>query len=303
MKKTLLTAGMLVMAMTAFGAEQVLWETGMTGVGDTNGHVPGDYQTGLIVSPEAFSDLGAGTQLNISISSSAWAQVYIKNYDKEQIYPTIDLNVGENISVVLTNFQLEQISKGGLRIDASTSLDITKVAVETGVYSGDFKNAIWIGDNTFTSDWGGRPVEIIPLEVQQFKVGDTLKVYYSKTADDAYMMATFTNGNFPNDYQPDWQWFGDGDGQQFVIDKTFVDTLDGKAFTLKGYSIRITQVDLVPQGIADNVNVIYENENAAVGNVYSISGVLLHRNVNTSEIVGQLPAGLYIVGGKKIIVR
>lgn len=303
MKKSLLTAGMLVVAMTTFGAEQVLWQTGMNGLDDTTGHVPGEYQTGLILSPEAFSGVEAGTQLNISISSSAWAQVYIKNYDKAQIYPTIDLNVGENISVVLTNFQLDQISKGGLRIDASTSLDITKVAVETGVYSGDFKNAIWIGDNTFTSDWNGKPVEIIPLEVEQFEEGDTLKVYYSKTADDGYMMATFTNGNFPDNYQPDWQWFGDGDGQQFVIDKTFIDILDGKAFTVKGYSIRITQVDLVPHGIADNVNVIYDNVNAELADVYTVSGTLLQRNVKASEIVSQLPAGLYIIGGKKVIVR
>lgn len=43
-------------------------------------------------------------------------------------------------------------------------------------------------------------------------------------------------------------------------------------------------------------------ENATVS-VYSIGGVLLRRNVAAEEAYDGLPAGLYIIGGRKVMVK
>jgi hypothetical protein len=39
------------------------------------------------------------------------------------------------------------------------------------------------------------------------------------------------------------------------------------------------------------------------GDVYSLNGTLLKRNVNVNRLNSILPAGLYIVNGKKVVVK
>jgi hypothetical protein len=38
-------------------------------------------------------------------------------------------------------------------------------------------------------------------------------------------------------------------------------------------------------------------------NVYTLGGQLLQTGVNRSEAVKQLPAGVYVIGKKKVIIR
>lgn len=298
-KLVFLAAAALLSSSMALAEEKVLWETGMEGVDGTTGTVPEQYATGLIVSPMAFDGINAGAQLNININSSEWAQIYLKNYNKDQIYPTIDLNAGENVTVVLTNFQLDQISEGGFRIDASATLTITKVWVNTDVYIGDFDNALWIGNTTLNADWGGTPAKICPFEANIIEAGDTLQAYYTKTADDAYMMINYLSGEI--EAQPDWQYFEGG--QYFEVTEDFVTALraNGSGFAIKGYSINITQVALVKAGGSDSVKAL--TEESETSDIYSVTGILLHKNVNVADILPSLPSGLYIAGGKKILVR
>ena len=41
----------------------------------------------------------------------------------------------------------------------------------------------------------------------------------------------------------------------------------------------------------------------AISNVYSINGQLVRKNVKTVNALKGLPAGIYVVGGKKFIVK
>ena len=41
----------------------------------------------------------------------------------------------------------------------------------------------------------------------------------------------------------------------------------------------------------------------ALSNVYSINGQLVRKNVKTVNALKGLPAGIYVVGGKKFIVK
>ena len=46
-----------------------------------------------------------------------------------------------------------------------------------------------------------------------------------------------------------------------------------------------------------------ETEGDAQGDVYSLNGTLLKRNVNVNRLNSILPAGLYVVNGKKVVVK
>lgn len=304
MKKLLILAVIAMSSTAMFAEEKVLWQTGMEGLDGTDGTVPGEYQTGLIVSPETFDGIEAGTKLNIDISSTTWAQVYVKNYSGFQIYPSIDLNVGQNISVVLTNFQLNQIADGGLRIDASAGLAITKVAVETDVYTGNFSNALWIGQQAFTADWGGNPVQICPLEAKEVKSGDTLSVYYTKTDDYYSLMVNYVNADgSQTDCSHAWTY---GDGMaSFIVEEDFANALteNNKGFVVKGASINVNQIDLVNNQSDTSVKNIFQNEMPERADVYDITGLLLHKDADVKDIRTQLPAGIYIIGAKKVLIR
>ena len=75
----------------------------------------------------------------------------------------------------------------------------------------------------------------------------------------------------------------------FGVDKS------GYFLQLENGSITFTDT---PTGIAD----IMAGENQLV-NVYNIQGMLIRSNVAADEAISGLPAGIYIVGGKKVYVR
>lgn len=77
------------------------------------------------------------------------------------------------------------------------------------------------------------------------------------------------------------------------------------AFAIAPGTYKIT-VDLVNMKVsidpATGVAFTTENENDAV-NVYSVTGAMLRKGVEASEATTNLPAGLYIVGNKKVIIK
>jgi hypothetical protein len=44
-------------------------------------------------------------------------------------------------------------------------------------------------------------------------------------------------------------------------------------------------------------------EENAVVNVYNLQGVQLRKGVNAANATDNLPAGIYVVGGKKVVVK
>lgn len=229
-----------------------LWETGQAAASG-NGEVTEQYGTGLILAPEVFSEVTAGSRLNIDLEVSGWAELYLKNGDKVQIYPSTAINNGK-ATEVLTNFQLEQIKDfNGFAISASSVMKITKVSVETDAYAGNFANAIWIGAQTFTADWGGI-IKFCPLQAAALRAGDELKVYYTKNAESTSVMVNYINTEGKQvDYYPQWTYTADG--ASFVIPEDFANLLstNNKGFVVKGASITVSQVDLINDQAEDGV--------------------------------------------------
>jgi hypothetical protein len=61
-----------------------------------------------------------------------------------------------------------------------------------------------------------------------------------------------------------------------------------------------TFVPVVGEGKVDTLE--YDNEQLPV-NVYDIRGILIRRNISRVDALQNLPSGLYIIGGKKYVVR
>ena len=91
-------------------------------------------------------------------------------------------------------------------------------------------------------------------------------------------------------------------GKGTAVDLTNISTIaltsdasgTGKLFVSEMY---LTNDD--PAGV-DELSVTPNNGKV---NIYSLGGQLLQKGVNRSEAVKSLPAGIYVIGNKKVIVR
>lgn len=73
------------------------------------------------------------------------------------------------------------------------------------------------------------------------------------------------------------------------------------AITPGAYSVTVDLVNMkVSIGETTGVGEIAEEN--GVADVYTVAGVLVRKGVNAAEATAELPAGLYIVGGKKVLV-
>lgn len=81
--------------------------------------------------------------------------------------------------------------------------------------------------------------------------------------------------------------------EDITLDNIFASTAKGE----------LKQLDAVSVG----VNAVTDINDITVGNglvnVYNTAGQLVRRNANASEATRNLPAGLYLVGGKKVVVK
>ncbi len=233
----------LLGTLCAFSEPVTLWQTGDASVSG-NGEVTTQYGVGLVLAPDVFTNVTAGARLSIEVEVAGWAELYLKNGDGSQIYPSTQINNGL-ASEILTDFQLNEINNSGFCISASSVMKIKKITADNSAYSGDFKNAIWIGNQTFTADWGGI-VKFCPAQAAQVKAGDVLKVYYAKDAESTSVMVNYINGEGKQtDYYPQWKY--DNQGASFVVAEDFVNFLAeyNKGFVVKGASITVSRIDLI----------------------------------------------------------
>lgn len=81
--------------------------------------------------------------------------------------------------------------------------------------------------------------------------------------------------------------------EDIKLDNIFASTAKGELKQLEAVSVGVNAVT--------SINDITVNNGPV--NVYNVAGQLIRRNVNASEATHNLPAGLYLVGGKKVVVK
>ena len=72
----------------------------------------------------------------------------------------------------------------------------------------------------------------------------------------------------------------------------------GDAFTVKTYSITaLGSIEIDGNGVVSSIASLPASDNLVADSIYTLSGVRLSGNVNS------LPKGVYVVNGKKVIVK
>lgn len=174
---------------------------------------------------------------------------------------------------------------------------------------------------------GNNPKCEKPIEISAFVSGATLDYQFDVPADDQYTLQFSVTGiGEPVRFDPNIgvvSMNGDGTEGNVLIDKyefklpgneTDYITLNLPVNLKRGkQTIRIKDNNpYAPSGLristvklanAAGVSVLSEEKEAEIVNVYSVQGMLVRENVKKSDATRELPSGIYIIEGKKIIVK
>ncbi len=86
----------------------------------------------------------------------------------------------------------------------------------------------------------------------------------------------------------------------FTIPKAVMETANNK-ISIKVCGSDGSEVD--PSVAPTGISIVEAKAEEGRVNVYNLSGALVRAQVDAGKAVSGLPAGIYIVGGKKIVVR
>lgn len=207
------------------------------------------------------------------------------------------------------------------------------------VYMSEFDSDVWhpagetiaateyIARNIATLGNGANPDCPVPIEVSSFATGAWLDYQFDvPTAGDYYLVLRVSGVGEPVRFDPTlavYEVDAEGnsgsclmEGTKFNLtgsDDIYTDlwlplTLtaghnrlrlaDGNAYAPSG--MRISTVSLIAKGAGTGT---VANDDATATDVYGIDGVRVRSNVSGPEATEGLPAGIYIVGGKKVLVK
>lgn len=295
-----------------------IWQTGDATLGNTTGTLSAQYGTALRIPASCFANLQIGDKITVSIPDVAkWSEVYINGFidgNATKLYNqksfTIDAN-HKTVSFTVSAWQTPILKNGGMAVAGSTpTWSIDKIEVEQGGYDqATVANSIWIGNKTWTADWGGGNITIAPVESMMIEPDGAIEVYATPTAESfGIMCCPMTSDTKSADYNAPWQYTSTGAKFTIAADSEFyqqVKTLQsgktfGWGFLFKGFSMNVTQIDYTSP--MSTIVGVQQAQQQAV-DVYSLSGMLVRQQVASQDATTGLPAGLYIVGKKKVAVK
>lgn len=88
----------------------------------------------------------------------------------------------------------------------------------------------------------------------------------------------------------------------FEFDEEKIEWIKETGFFPSGDGCWISKMVYVPTG-QSSVSDIFVNEEPTTVNVYNMQGMLIKNGVNRAEAQDGLSSGLYIIGGKKVLVK
>lgn len=193
--------------------------------------------------------------------------------------------------------------KNGIYCVGPAGTTVTKV--ELGVKAGGSVNTgeivIWEGEPTLLT-WGNQLGQTSATKAGRLSAGDELVITVtSLEASEEWPKAACKDNNWYDIFNVELWGYRDGtfpvDAVYKLTDADVAAMKDGFFFagvgaTVSRIVVRTTSaVSGITAGESDTVS------------VYSISGVRVRTNVEPSDATAGLPAGLYIVGGKKVLVK
>lgn len=179
-------------------------------------------------------------------------------------------------------------------------------------------------------DKGAKADALKPIEVSRFNTGATADYQFDVPADGNYnLVLTISGIGEPDRFDPqigvctvndddtDGELLYDsgvfslpGDDAKYVEHRCYLNLKAGKqTLRLKDMrsgrpsGIRISSIRLVDAAGVENVAIEAAGDADALVDVYTATGALVRRGVETSIATRDLPSGLYIVGNRKVFVR
>lgn len=302
MKKLLLTAVAAMAVLPAMAENQNLW----------TGEQPVTWENTLSIEAEKFAQASIGDKLVVKIAEGATDVMELKSagtWLPGTILTRLDGKT--EVSAYLTQGMQMYLKNYGLEL-CGPSFTVTSVELDTETGWNVPEDAIWSGLFWVDGNW------------------NTLELYKSAFSEQNPTQIII---NFSDEFNAETAvinvltaWDNDGmklstpeamtiEDKKAIIDVTKLDKslneylAAGNALMIQGHvdgdnpqGFNIQSVELKPYVAMTGVeNVKFETEQELV-NVYNVSGVLVRRGVEAESALVGLPGGVYIVGGKKVML-
>ena len=270
-----------------------------------------NWENTLKIEADQFADgVAVGNYLSLKCS---WAKEAIEiKADGVWLPGTLNVNYGEGtdnveLKVYLTADGLDAAKTHGLEI-CGGGMTVNSLDVMSDGFNMP-EGAVW-GGYFWVSDWN--TMELFKTALAKYDGQRFMDIYLSDDNGEntGYFMKVLTawenpdaiwadNGQIEHGAKEATVNLQDVDIAAALADVNFLmiqsNPEGGNPYNLTAVALRYAD-DQTGAGV-----VSFETEGAV--DVYSIDGVQLKAAVKATEVASELPAGLYIVGGKKVIVK
>lgn len=258
----------------------------------------------------ACADLKAGDIIAVTLSSigakTDWPKCCFRSVQNDEDLQTLELwDFANDAMPTVKNLVIEDPEKWhyGFYI-VGCACTITKIELGFKAASGNSgENVLWEGDPTEVS-WGAAGPSVSATKGAKLKAGDIMAITVTSLSDTEEWPKVVCR------CQDGWEeiftvelW--DDRDASFPLVKNVILTEQMLPLLAKGFNFGGSGAYIQKVAVTDPTNAtpsIIDGENATAS-VYSISGVCLRSGVNVENALQDLPAGLYIVNGKKVLKK
>lgn len=265
------------------------------------------WSVACVVTPSQVGSLKAGDAFQVTVNAvkegCEWPKFGFE-WDGKSIYPeAFEMWGGKTFPYVATYYVTAEEAaslKDGFEIKGD-GVQITRMVLVSATGSDDGTTVLWSGVPTQVS-WGDAGPSVAAGKAAGIEVGDQIIVTVSEISSSCEwpkVVCRSENG---------WEeiftlelWNDSKDAmplEKSVIVSTEMLPLMSAGFNFGGEGASIEKVTL-----SKSTGVVVATFTQDKVSVFSVSGVCVRNNVSAADALIDLPAGLYIVGGKKVIVK
>lgn len=172
----------------------------------------------------------------------------------------------------------------------------------------DYDSDVMYDGSPVEMTWSTTYIHVTAAQAAKIKAGDKLSITVSEIGN--------ISGKYPKVMlrcDDGWTaihqfdiWYDRGKQMPIVYTVTVTDDMLGqlhKGFFLGGEDCKVTRLELLSRSTSGIDSTVAAPDTPLRSDLYTIQGILLHRDVTLDEVRDRLPAGLYIHGGRKILIR
>lgn len=243
---------------------------------------------------EALPD-GNDPQVGVQSASEGWPQL------DGTINQTVESG-GKPIEFTLNATAVTQLKEGGL-IVRGNNIAITSVnLVSSTVHQ---ISILWEGN--YEVDWGAGEAAISANEISAAEIGDIIQFSVSSIKDGAlYPQLKIWSTKTSPDPIADLPLFTGNTVDKAPVTKSLEITDSNIESILAGFYVagcdatlsRISLLKAIPSGVSE-----LTSQDTGICDVFTLQGTIVRKNVAFKDAFTNLPKGIFIVNGKKYLVR